>query len=350
MNVMWPMVMVHNKQFIGTYDLGCLSIDPVALPNYYVKLFDIDDNGWNGSASVTINVAGVDVFSNDGSTANSTGITFPFNVNSATYCNYPDSDGDFVIDLVDLDDDNDGILDSEEGLGIDNYNCTVPTLVFQNGVYESGGLGTGDDVGAIYRFGNALEGYDILVEIVDIDNAELKQLDDDGQDTPEFLQTEIKFLGNGTPGIEFKFTLVDAGTSTPSASIFRIGGTTWDVDGTDDYQESVRYYNPSAYGLDNPTSLTADTYPDGAGVTSGNITYGGFATNTTLRSYFQFLDNTFNIRMQLKKTTSSDRTRLYAMSFTQCDILDYKSPQLTILSGNDTDGDGIPNQLDSRFR
>ncbi len=34
------------------------------------------------------------------------------------------------------------------------------------------------------------------------------------------------------------------------------------------------------------------------------------------------------------------------MSFTQCDILDYKSPQLTILIGNDTDGDGLLNQMD----
>ncbi len=54
------------------------------------------------------------------------------------------------------------------------------------------------------------------------------------------------------------------------------------------YQESVRYYNPSAYGLDNPTSLTQDIYPDGAGITAGTVTYSGFSTNTILRSYFQF--------------------------------------------------------------
>ncbi|NND09729.1 MAG: T9SS type A sorting domain-containing protein [Flavobacteriaceae bacterium] len=336
-----------NDRFNATYDLGCLTLDPIALPNYYLKVYDVKGDGWNGNGNfVTVNVAGVDVLTNDGATADATGTVYNFNVNSTTYCSYPDSDGDFVIDAIDIDDDNDGILDAEEGLGIDNYNCTIPSLVFENGLYESGGDGSGTDLGSIYRFANALEGYDILVEIMDIDNTILVDIDDDGQDTPEFLQTRLQFTGNGTPGIEFKFTLVDAGTSNPSATIFRIGGTTWDCDGTAEYQESVRYYNPSAYGVDNPTSLTQDTYVDGAGITSGNVTYAGFATNTTLRSYFQFLSNTFTIRMQLKKTTNITRERLYAMSFTQCDILDYKSPQLVILSGNDTDGDGIYNQLD----
>ncbi len=332
-----------SDPYKATYDLGCLALDPVVLPNYSIKIYDANNNGWNGSASVTVNVAGVDVLTNDGSTANSTGITFPFNVNSATYCNYPDTDGDFVIDFIDQDDDNDGILDTEEGLGLDSFTCSVPSLVFKDGVLDSGTAGT---VGAIYRFGNALEGYDVLLEIVELDNTTIVKIDDDTIDTPDFLQSELTFTGTGTPGVTYKFTLVDVGTSTPSSTIYRIGGTTWDCDGTNEYQESVRYYNPSAYGLDNPTSLTADTYPDGAGVTSGNITYGGFSTNTILRSYFQFQSNTFNIRMQLKKTTSSSRTRLYAMSFTQCDIFDYKAPSLTVLSGADTDGDGIPNQLD----
>ncbi len=55
------------------------------------------------------------------------------------------------------------------------------------------------------------------------------------------------------------------------------------------FQESVRYYNPSAYGVDNPTSLTQDDYGDGSvGITAGTVTYGGFSTETILRSYFQF--------------------------------------------------------------
>ena len=335
-----------SNTFKATYDLGCLAIDPIVLPNYYVKLYDANNNGWSTSGSgskVTVNVAGVDVFTNNGSTANIAGVSYNFNVDSATYCNYPDTDGDFVIDMVDQDDDNDGILDTEEGLGLDSFSCAIPSLIFKDVVLESG---TAGNVGAIYRFGNALEGYDVLLEIVEKTNTTINKIDDDTVDTPNFLQSELTFTGTGTPGVTYKFTLVDTGTTTPSSTIYRIGGTTWDCDGTDEYQESVRYYNPSAYGLDNPTSLTQDSYADGTGITAGNVTYGGFSTNTILRSYFQFQSNTFNIRMQLKKSTSNSRTRLYAMSFTQCDVFDYKAPILTILAGTDTDGDGIDNQLD----
>ncbi|MBT8308731.1 MAG: T9SS type A sorting domain-containing protein, partial [Flavobacteriaceae bacterium] len=83
-----------------------------------------------------------------------------------------------------------------------------------------------------------------------------------------------------------------------------------------------------------------------AGITAGTVTYGGFSTNTILRSYFQFSSNQFSIRMQLKNSQETTHTRLYAMSFTQCDIFDYKAPTLTILQGKDTDGDLVDNQLD----
>ena len=328
----------------ATYDLGCLATAPI-LPDYYIKTFNTDDNDWSGSASVVVNVAGTDVITNDGTGASILGNTISFSVNSATVCNFPDTDGDGVIDFVDQDDDNDGILDTEEGLALNQFNCAVPSLIFENGVYESGGSGPGT-LNAVYRFDNALENYDVLLEITELTNTTIVNIDDDSVDTAEFLQSELTFTGSGTPGVTYEFTIVDAGTSTPATTIFRIGGTTWDCDGTDDYQESVRYYNPSAYGLDNPTSLSTDNYVDGAGITAGNVTYGGFSTNTILRSYFQFLNNTFTIRMQLKKTTTTSRTRLYAMSFTQCDIFEYKAPTLTILVGQDTDGDGLDNQMD----
>ncbi len=335
------------SEYQVTYDLGCLAIDPPVLPNYYLRLYDAVNDGWDGSASVTVNVGGTDVLVNDGSTATTTGIQVNFNVNSATLCTLPDTDLDGVIDLIDQDDDNDGILDIGEGLGLNNFNCSVPALNFFNGTYESGGVsGLGDDVGSIYRFVNALTGYDVLVEITEITNTTLLQMDDDSVDNANFLQTELEFTGIGTPGITFEFTIVDTGTTTPAATVFRIGGTTWDCDGTNALQESVRYYNPSAYGVDNPTSLTMDTYPDGAGVTAGTVTYDGFATNTILRSYFQFLNNTFTIRMQAQKSTAATTLRLFAMSFTQCDIFTYKAPTLIIVNGDDTDKDGLNNEFD----
>ncbi len=332
-----------SDDYVATYDLGCLVTDPVTLPNYYLKLFNANNNSWSGNASVTVNVGGTDVVTDDGANASTAGFDVIFNVNSTNLCTLPDTDGDLVIDYIDQDDDNDGILDIDEGLGLDSFNCAVPALIFNSGVLETG---AGDDVGSIYRFDNALEGYDVLIEIMEVDNTDLLQMDDDTVDNADFLQAELRFSGSGTPGITFKFTIVDDNTSTPATDIFRIGGTTWDCDGRSSLQESVRYYNPSAFGTDNPTSLSTDSYVDGAGITAGEVTYAGFSTNTILRSYFQFLDNTFTIRMQAKKSNSSNTTRLYAMSFTQCDIFSYKAPILTILNGQDTDGDGINNDLD----
>ncbi len=337
-------------QFNATYDLGCLAV-AASLPDYYIKIFNTGGVAWSGSASVVVNVADAEEINDTGTNASVLGYQIDFTVNNPTLCNFPDTDGDGVIDFVDQDDDNDGILDIEEGLTLNSFNCAVPSLVFEGGAYETGGTsGLGGDVGSIYRFDNALEGYDVLLEITELDNTTIVQIDDDtdtpGTSTPSFLQSELIFTGAGVPGVTYKFTIVDDNSFTPSTSIFRIGGTTWDCDGTAQFQESVRYYNPSAYGLDNPTSLTADTYVDGAGITAGTVTYGGFSTNTILRSYFQFLSNTFTIRMQLKNSAATTQTRLYAMSFTQCDIFEYKAPTLTILNGQDTDGDGFNNELD----
>jgi len=101
--------------------------------------------------------------------------------------------------------------------------------------------------------------------------------------------------------------------------VFRIGGTTWDVDG----REEVTYYNPSAYGTDNPTTLDVTDFGGGEirmgalGIAEGDKTFGG-----TLGG------------------------REFAMSFTQCDVLDFEAAQITIVTGEDTDGDGLDNHLD----
>ncbi|MGB5698702.1 LamG-like jellyroll fold domain-containing protein, partial [Muriicola sp.] len=199
-------------------------------------------------------------------------------------------------------------------------------------------------VGSVYRFNNALEGYDVLVEVVSTTDCSLVIMDDDTVDNPNYLQTRIEFTDSGTPGIDFRFTIVDTGTTTPASSLFRIGGTSWDVDGV----ESIEYTNPSAYGTDNPTVL--EVTDQGGGIirmrSTGILEGPGFSTLPQLRSYFQFLSNTFDLRMQLVRTTNGTSTREFSMSFTQCDIFDYKSPSLIIVNGEDTDNDGLNNEFD----
>jgi len=368
---------LDSNVFVATYDLGCLAVENPTLPKYYIKVYDENNNGWSSGSSVEVFVADQSELVSNGPLSGQSGVaTLNFDVNSSTLCDFSDTDLDGVIDLIDIDDDNDGILDTAEGLDLDQFNCQIPALVFLSGTDDSSDptpeIGVAGQEGAVYRFTNATEGYDVLVEIIKLDNATLVDLDDDTDDgdtsVPTSLQTRIQFNSGSDaetePGITFRFTIVDNDpddptddtNTVPTQTLFSIGGTTWDCDGTDVYQESVRYYNPSAYGLDNPTSLTQDDYPDGAGITAGTVSYDDFDTNPILRSYFQFkLDATdeietndyFEIKMQLKRDNGNiTPERYYAMSFTQCDIFDYKAPSLIIVSGEDTDGDGINNELD----
>jgi hypothetical protein len=344
--------------YTAVYDLGCIQGG-----TYKVILFNANNMPWASPASISVTVDGVVVISDTGSLASTAGYEISFNVSSdGSNCSpLPDSDGDGVIDIIDLDDDNDGISDVDEALGINAFNCTIPALNFFGGSYETGGTGSGT-LGAIYRFPNAIfmEPFDVLVEIVEMRNATISTIDDDTVDNPNYLQTRVTFTGNEKPtdcagcdypGITFKFTIVNQGTSIPAASLFRIGGTTWDVDGPADRKESVRYYDPSAYGVDNPTTLDiTDVNGDASEIemTAGGILEGpGFSTLPQLRAYFQFLSNTFTLRMQNVRTSyTGSNTREYGMSFTQCDVLDFKSASLVIVNGTDTDGDGLDNHLD----
>ena len=268
------------------YNLGCVANGN----NYYIKIYDIANNGWTSGSKVSVKVAGVEVIINNGSTANTAGRIIYFNVagGDATCNSLLDTDGDGIIDNLDYDDDGDGITDGVENLGENRFECTLPELAFKNGTYDAsastGPIGT---VGAVYRFSNSIQGYDVLMKITELTGASIANIDNDTVDNPTFLQTELTFSGTGTPGAMFKFTIVNAGTTTPSSEIFRINGITWDCDGSGSLRESVVYYDAAAYGTENPTSL--DVLDLGSGdiqISASGLQEGpGFSTLKVLRAY-----------------------------------------------------------------
>ena len=336
-----------TESYGSKYDLGCVANGN----NYYIKIYDFANDGWNGSGSyVSVVVAGIEVINNNGSTADTSGQTIYFNVagGDATCNAQVDTDEDGVIDKLDYDDDGDGIPDSVENLGEDRFECTLPPLNFKNGYYDAaastGAVGT---VGAVYRFGNTISGYDVLMEITELTNTTIANIDDDTTGIADYLQTTLTFSGTGTPGATFKFTIVNSGTTTPSTNIFRVNGITWDCDGTSNLLESVIYYNPAAYGIDNPSDLTVtDLGSNNIEMTSDDVTVNGFSTLPWLRAYYQFIGNSFTLRMQAIKTSTTSYTRQFMMSFTQCQFLDFNANSLTIVTGEDFDGDGVFNHLD----
>ena len=334
-----------DDRYSVKYDLGCV---PNGV-NYYLKLYDAGNNGWNGGR-VKVKIDGTEVVNDTGSGANTAGQTIFFDVSGgdAKCSSIPDLDQDGIGDYLDYDDDGDGIPDSVENLGEDRFECTLPPLNFENGYYDgpasTGAIGT---VGAVYRFGNTIAGYDVLMEITELTNTTIANIDDDTIGIPEYLQTTLTFSGTGTPGATFNFTIVNAGTTTPSTNIFRVNGITWDCDGVTNLLESVIYYSPAAYGIENPSDITiTDLGSNNIEMTSGDVTVNGFSTLPWLRSYFQFIGNSFSMRMQAIKTSSSSSTRQFMMSFTQCEFLDFNSNNLTIITGEDFDNDGVYNHLD----
>ncbi|MGB5419598.1 LamG domain-containing protein, partial [Algibacter sp.] len=335
-----------TDQYSVKYDLGCVPNGN----NYYIKLYDAANNGWN-NGRVRVKIDGTEVVNDTGGGANTTGQIIYFNVSGgdAKCSSLPDLDQDGIPDYLDYDDDGDGIPDSVENLGEDRFECTLPPLNFKNGVFDAGAssgspVGT---VGAVYRFGNTISGYDVLMEITELTNATIANIDDDTIGNPDYLQTTLTFAAIGTPGATFKFTIVNSGTTIPSTNIFRVNGVTWDVDGTSSLKESVIYYNPAAYGIENPSDLTiTDLGSNNIEMTSDDVTVNGFSTLPWLRAYFQFIGNSFTMRMQAITTTATATTRQFMMSFTQCEFLDFNSNNLTIVKGEDFDNDGVDNHLD----
>ncbi len=328
------------------YNLGCVPNGN----NYYLKLYDAGNDGWD-NGRVKVKIDGTVIVDDTGTGANNTtGQIIYFNVSGgdAKCSSVPDLDQDGIEDTLDYDDDGDGIPDSVENLGEDRFECTLPPLNFENGYYDaaasSGSVGT---LGAVYRFGNTISGYDVLMEITELTNTTIANIDDDTTGIKEYLQTTLTFAAIGTPGATFKFTIVNAGTTTPSTNIFRVNGITWDCDGTSTVQESVIYYNPAAYGIENPSDLTIiDLGSNNIEMTSDDVTVNGFSTLPWLRAYYQFVGNSFTMRMQAFTTTATSTTRQFMMSFTQCEFLDFNANNLTIVSGEDFDNDGVDNHLD----
>ncbi|RAJ12147.1 LamG-like jellyroll fold domain-containing protein [Olleya aquimaris] len=328
------------------YDLGCVANGN----NYYLKLYQVEDNSWD-SGYVSVTVAGTEVINDDGNNASNTGYNIYFNVSGgdATCNSLIDTDNDGIIDNLDYDDDNDGIVDYIEALDEDVFSCTIPELDFENGVYDAA-ASTGSDkqVGAVYRFSNAIQGYDILLEILALDNTTISNIDNDTIDNPTYLQTELTFSGTGTPGAEFKFTIVNSGTTTASSEFFRINGTTWDCDGGGSLRESLIFHNPAAYGTENPTSLITEDLGGGdIQISASGLQEGpGFSNLKVLKSYYQFIGNSFSLRMQAIKTSTSTSTRQFGLSFSQCEFLDFNANSLIIVTGKDRDNDGKYNHLD----
>ena len=91
-----------DDRYSVKYDLGCV---PNGV-NYYLKLYDAGNNGWNGGR-VKVKIDGTEVVNDTGSGANTAGQTIFFDVSGgdAKCSSIPDLDQDGIGEYLDYDDD-----------------------------------------------------------------------------------------------------------------------------------------------------------------------------------------------------------------------------------------------------
>ncbi|MEL6133654.1 MAG: hypothetical protein AAFR59_09855, partial [Bacteroidota bacterium] len=119
--------------------------------------------------------------------------------------------------------------------------------------------GTFGALRSIYRFSDVITGVDALVEILEVQNARLISLDLSTTGAAQAFQPQVEMLVQNYRGtaayIDFKFTFVIGGTSTP----IKLGdwtATAIDVDG-DDYRlrEAVAFSGAMAFTTENESKL-----------------------------------------------------------------------------------------------
>ena len=250
----------------------------------------------------------------------------------------PDKDGDGIADLFDVDDDNDGILDSVE-------NSFDPvTLNFDAFTYESG---DGDDfsTGDVYRFANVATGVDALLTLNSVDTTII--------DGFSFSTTggEIRFRmptfagPTGTGLVDFNLTFVETGTSNPTELEFSVHAFDMDQAGATSDILAIDTSAIGSYTVNNPTQLDIN-----ATTSPGKTAFVGTAPDVTdvdpeflAQATIQSTDS-----IDLTVGTSSDgtaRTRVVQVGFDPTNAT-FTSADTTILNAKDTDNDGIPDHCD----
>ncbi|MFK7783041.1 gliding motility-associated C-terminal domain-containing protein [Psychroserpens sp.] len=261
------------------------------------------------------------------------------------------NDGDLYADGCDLDDDNDGLLDTvEQGNTVNSQPICggQTTLDFSNAPTEEVGDGFLISIleGETFRFSSVAPGIDALVTINEIYNCFITVIDENSSN-PTFFKPETR-VGNVPAGqkpfIEYQFDFVQSGTTTPVV-IPELFINFNDLDGNSDILEQNWTEYPISYTLDNPSEITiTDESPWIVG-TSSNVNFPGTSNTNPSTNYSTRYLNTSSqtIRLGVSVITANNPvTRRHSVEF-NC-VNNFNNPITTLF---DTDEDGIPNHLDS---
>ncbi|TBN05661.1 hypothetical protein EYD45_05170, partial [Hyunsoonleella flava] len=270
----------------------------------------------------------------------------------------PDSDLDGLSDICDDDDDNDGILDINEGFSTTNSSapaCGSQTVLNFNNAFteEPGGDGNNTTFlqGETFRFPSVAAGIDALVTIVTLNGTTLPTLDDNGSNPNSFQpQSAFNLTNIGDQAYtEFRFDFVSTGGTVGVNDViipeFFVNFN--DVDGNSNYGEQNWSQLPVGYFVDDPTELTINTVDNFVVGTSGVNEYPG-VTNTFPQVNYATQHSgksSYTIRLGViaRVAGASAGGRQHNVEFDCASNFSNPSSTTTV----DTDGDGIADHLDT---
>jgi gliding motility-associated-like protein/uncharacterized repeat protein (TIGR01451 family) len=262
-----------------------------------------------------------------------------------------DSDGDGINDICDLDDDNDGLLDTDEQGTImgEQPGCGDHTSFDFSAIptEETGDGNTGTLLeGEVFRFTNVTADTDALVTLVDFSNAVVGVLDDNSSNATLFKPSSVVAnLNVGQEGyVEYNIQFVQAGTITPVSfpeTFININ----DIDGNSDLFERVKIPSPLSYTVNNSTTLAVSTWAGQIVINSGDVDFTGSGNDNPQLNISTVYANLSSYTIKLGVFTNNAITsdeRFHSVEF-DC-VANFVDPQTT---DPDTDDDGIPDYLDT---
>ncbi|MEQ6118269.1 Ig-like domain-containing protein, partial [Reichenbachiella sp. MALMAid0571] len=239
---------------------------------------------------------------------------------------------------------NDGTSDSNLATSYLSIGCTsYPQYTFDEATtinLESGSAGA---VGAVYRFHDIDRGVnslDALVELTAIVNCTLVDVDDNSGNVESFRPL-IDWSGSGTiMYVDWKITLVTAGTSTPiNVSNIAIIGA--DVDGYTTCRDFVGYLDSPGVTLEEENNITRDFTDPFTTFESSNdndVTPGD--PNEPLHTVYGTFENTsvFEVRGgTISPAGDDDGERLVEFDlYNTCFFSNYETPKTTPNSASKT--------------
>ncbi|MFS4491367.1 CshA/CshB family fibrillar adhesin-related protein [Maribacter sp. 2308TA10-17] len=268
----------------------------------------------------------------------------------------PDADGDGIKDFEDLDDDNDGILDTEESLGFNPAvaaSCTFPAANFDAAnVVQTAGAPGAPFVGDEYRFSDVITidniPLDAIITITAADaNITTFTIDNDGTGDAAAWQAEYDVPAGQSATMEFNIEFKISNTDLV-IPLDRFGGIFYDIDGAN-ANESITLSNPGFYAVEEITALEVNRTAAGDVTFQGpQVTRPGVVLDTDIAAYFSYFNiNSFSFSTTGNNVTTTDNTNFFSLVFDICAVNQFTDLDYTIIKGLDSDGDGIGDDLDT---